>query len=51
MIRARIRALVDEAIERVMQKSAYRDPYRIRVNGRWVHVDDYDRVVGRYQED
>lgn len=51
MIRARVRALVDGAIERIMLKSRYRDPNYIRVNGQWLHVDQYIKTMTPDQED
>lgn len=34
----------------ILEHSAYRDPSKQRVNGRWVQVDDPEDLVGQLEE-
>ena len=46
MIRHRVYALIDAVIEKVLERSKFRDPAYIRVNGRFVHIDEYAKMMG-----
>jgi len=46
MIRQRLYALIDALVDKVLERSKYRNPEYIRVNGRFIHVDDYARLMG-----
>jgi hypothetical protein len=49
--RARVRGFIDRVLKQVLPRSRYKDPQWIRVNGKWIHVDDYEELVGRPEVD
>jgi hypothetical protein len=34
----------------VLNRSKFRDPRYIRVNGQWVHIENYQKVMGKLEE-